>query len=49
MFPILGTQTLACDSELSFSQQPTTNTVIDFGLFLRSTNNPLTPTDGVYF
>ena len=49
MFPILGTQTLACDSELSFSQQPTTNTVIDFGLFLRSTSNPLTPTDGVYF
>ena len=49
MFPILGTQTLACDSELSFSQQPTINTVIDFGLFLRSTSNPLTPTDGVYF
>ena len=49
MFPILGTQTLACDSELSFSQQPTTNTVIDFGLFLRSTSNPLNPTDGVYF
>lgn len=49
MFPILGTQTLACDSELSFSQQPTTNTVIDFGLFLRLTSNPLNPTDGVYF
>ena len=49
MFPILGTQTLACDSELSFSQQPVTNTVIDFGLFLRSVSNPLNPTDGVYF
>lgn len=48
-FPILGTQTLACDAELSFTQQPVTNTIIDFGLFLRSTGNPYNPTDGAYF
>jgi len=49
MFPILGTQTLACDVEASFNQQPTTNTVIDFGLFLRNAANPYNPTDGAYF
>lgn len=49
MFPVLGTQTLACDVEASFSQQPTTNTIIDFGLFLRSSSNPHNPTDGAYF
>ncbi len=49
MFPILGTQTLACDVEASFTQQPTTNSVIDFGLFLRNGSNPYNPTDGAYF
>jgi hypothetical protein len=49
MFPILGTQTLACDAELSFSQQPTANTTIDFGMFLRNGTNPYNPTDGAYF
>lgn len=49
MFPVLGTQTLACDVEASFTQQPTTNTVIDFGLFLRNSSPPYTPTDGAYF
>lgn len=49
MFPILGTQTLACDAELSFSQQPTTNTIIDFGMFLRNASPPYNPTDGAYF
>ena len=48
-FPILGTQTLACDIEASFSAQPTTNTIIDFGLFIRTNSNPYTPIDGAYF
>ncbi len=48
-FPVLGTQTLAVDVEASFSNQPVTNTVVDFGLFQRTTSNPLTPTDGAYF
>ncbi len=49
MFPVLGTQTLACDTEASFSAQPTTNTSIEFGLFLRSSTTPWAPTDGAYF
>lgn len=49
MFPVLGTQTLSCDVEASFTQQPTTNSVIDFGLFLRNGSNPYNPTDGAYF
>lgn len=48
-FPILGTSTTAVDMELAFSAQPTTNTVIDFGLFLPNTANPYNPTDGCYF
>lgn len=49
MFPVLGTQTLACDVEASFNAQPTTNTTIDFGLFLRGAANPYAPTDGAFF
>lgn len=48
-FPILGTTTTAVDMEISFSAQPTANTVIDFGLFLPNTSNPYNPTDGCYF
>lgn len=48
-FPILGTHTLSFDIEGSFSAQPTTNTVIDFGGFLRGAANPYAPTDGAYF
>lgn len=48
-FPILGTNTLSYDIEGSFSNQPVSNTVIDFGWFLRGAANPYAPTDGVYF
>lgn len=48
-FPIEGTQTLSLDMGASFSSQPTTNTVIDFGLFLPGASNPYAPTDGAYF
>lgn len=49
MFPTTGTTTLSADMEMAFSAQPTTNTIIDFGLFQRGAANPYTPTDGVYF
>ena len=49
MFPVIGTQTLACDVEMSFTNQPVLNTIIDFGLFLRNGSNPYNPTDGAYF
>ena len=49
MFPVIGTQTLACDVEVSFTNQPVLNTIIDFGLFLRNGSNPYNPTDGAYF
>jgi len=48
-FPILGSCQLYLEIEASFTQQPTTNTVIDFGAFRLNTSNPFAPTDGVYF
>lgn len=48
-FPTIGTCTLSGDIELAFSAQPTTNSIIDFGFFLRPAVNPYAPTDGVYF
>lgn len=48
-FPATGTQTLSCDMEVAFTQQPTTNTTIDFGLFAPGAANPYTPTDGAFF
>lgn len=48
MFPILGTTTLAVDTEIGFSAQPQTNTFIEFGCGFSGT--PTTaPTDGVFF
>jgi hypothetical protein len=48
-FPILGTHTLSFDIEGSFSAAPATNTVIDFGGFIRGAANPYAPADGAYF
>lgn len=48
-FPILGASQLYLEIEGSFTQQPTSNTVIDFGMFRLNTSNPYAPTDGVYF
>ena len=49
MFTHVSTGTLSVDIEASFSALPTSNTVIDFGLFLGAITNPFAPTDGVYF
>ncbi len=48
-FPIFGTNTMAMDIEGSFSALPVSNTIIDFGGFLRGAANPYTPVDGAYF
>ena len=48
-FPIIGTGTISCDMELAFTAQPTSNTIIDFGLFYGATTNPFAPSDGAYF
>ncbi len=48
-FPTIGTGTLSADMELAFTNQPTSNTIIDFGFFLGAGSNPFAPTDGVYF
>jgi hypothetical protein len=48
-FPILGASHLYCEVEGSFNNQPTTNTLIDFGFARLATSNPFAPTDGVYF
>lgn len=48
-FPILGTSTLSTDMEMAFSNQPQTNTIIDFGAFIPGAANPFTPADGCFF
>jgi hypothetical protein len=49
-FPIFNSGILTyIQQELSFSAQPTANTIVDFGAFISSGANPFTPTDGVYF
>jgi len=48
-FPILGASLLYCEIEGSFNTQPTTNTIVDFGMQRMAATNPFAPTDGVYF
>lgn len=48
-FPMIGASQLYCEMAASFTAQPTTNTIIDFGLPRLATTNPYAPTDGVYF
>jgi hypothetical protein len=48
-FPILGASLAYIEIEGSFTAQPTTNTIIDFGFARCATSNPYAPTDGAYF
>lgn len=48
-FPLIGSSHLYCEFEGSFTQQPTTNTIIDIGMHRPATSNPYAPADGVYF
>jgi len=48
-FPIIGASQLYCEVKGSFNAQPTTNTIIDFGMYRPATTNPYAPADGVYF
>lgn len=47
-FPMHGTQILSADVEIAFSQQPVTNTFIEFGLGIVGAQT-VAPTDGVFF
>lgn len=49
MFPVGGTETLACETSVAFSAQPNANTVVDFGLFQRGSTTAFAPGDGMYF
>lgn len=49
MFGLVGSCSLYCEVEGSFSNQPVSNSIIDFGLFLGPIVNPYAPTDGAYF
>jgi hypothetical protein len=46
-FPLIGANILYCEFEASINAIPTTNTIIDFGMF-RKGAAPYAPTDGVY-
>jgi len=48
-FALIGTTSLYVQFELAFTAQPTTNTIIDFGIGLPAAANPYAPTDGAYF
>lgn len=48
-FPVIGTAQLYCEMIGSFSALPTTNTIVDFGMYRASTSNPYAPSDGVFF
>ena len=47
-FPLMGTTTLAADTELGFSAQPQTNTFVEFGIGIPGTATTAPP-DGVFF
>lgn len=48
-FPVLGTANIFCEFEGSFSNQPTSNVIIDMGMFRRGASTAYAPTDGIYF
>ncbi len=48
-FALIGTSQLYCEMRASFTAQPTTNTIVDFGLLRMSTANPFPVSDGVHF
>lgn len=48
VFPTIGTTTLSCDMEVGFSNQPTSNTFVEFGL-MNNTGATAVPTDGCFF
>lgn len=48
-FPLLGVSQLYCEIEGSLNNQPTINSIIDFGMCRLATTNPYAPADGVYF
>jgi hypothetical protein len=47
-FPCTGTTTLSLDSEIAFSEQPKTNTFVEWGIGQAGTQL-IAPTDGVFF
>lgn len=49
MFSIHPTQTTVVEQTVTFTAQPTTNTIVDFGLFQRGASTAFAPLDGVYF
>jgi hypothetical protein len=48
-FPVFGASSTYCHTSFSLTAQPTTNTIIDIGLFTPGAANPYAPTDGVFF
>lgn len=47
-FPLMGTTTLAADTEIGFSAQPQSNTFIEFGIGIPGAQTAA-PSDGVFF
>lgn len=48
-FPLLGAAVLYFEFALGFTTQPPSNTVVNFGAFLRGAATAYTPLDGAYF
>ena len=48
-FPVFTAAATYCHSSFALSNQPSTNTIIDIGLFTPNAANPYAPNDGVFF
>jgi len=48
-FPVFGANSLYAEFEAGFTNQPVTNSTIDFGMFRRGATTQFAPADGVHF
>lgn len=48
-FPIFSTQSNVVEQSVAFTEQPNSNTIVDFGMFQRGATTAFAPLDGVYF
>ena len=48
-FPIFGANLLYAEFEGSINTQPTTNAIVDFGMYRVGGTQPFDPTDGIFF
>lgn len=48
-FPLFGSGNLYCETVVAFTQQPTVNAIVEFGLGLTNNTGTAAPSDGAFF